>query len=263
MWNFILELKRAARRLGDAWRLALTCVVFLGVSIGSTTTVFSFMNAALFRPLPYPEASRLVAITEDDGSMPQSRLLVSAPTLGVLRRGTTSFESVGAYRDDAALIAVDDNVQMVYVTAIDSSLLETLRVRPMLGAAPTSTDYAGVARVALVSEVFWRAHLAGLPTAIGSAIRLNDTAYQVVGIMPAGFAFSQRADIWIPLNENVKDRATRADEPTWFSLVARLRPGVTQAQARQELALIESRLRQDAPSYWRRMHIMLRPSLPI
>src|SRR3954470_20383426 len=88
MRNFLQDLAWAARRLRRAWRLALTCVVFLGVSIGSATTVFSFVNAALFRPLPYPEANRLVAITEDDGHMPLNRILVSPSTLAALRRGT-------------------------------------------------------------------------------------------------------------------------------------------------------------------------------
>lgn len=256
MQGFLLELKRGARRLLGAWRLALVCIVFLGVAIGSTTTVFSVVNAALIRPLPFPEPNRLVGITEDDGTSPGARILVSTPTLAALRRGTAAFDVVGAYADESAIVAVGENVQTLFVTGIDSSVLPTLRVRPQLGAAPTASDYAVTAKVALVSDNFWRTKLKASRDAIGKPILVNDTAYQVLGVMPPWFAFPYRTDLWIPLNER-ESRWWPGKSPS-FSVVARLRPGMTHAQARQELAVVEARLRRDDPAHWRRMHIVMR-----
>lgn len=256
MRHYLLDVRWGARRLVRAWRLALTCVAFLAVAIGATTTVFSFVNAALLRPLPYPDADRLVAISEDNAELPPRRMLVSAATLAALRRGTASFESLGAYGDDAAVVAVGENLQTLFVTGIDSGVLGTLRMRPQLGAVPTSAQHAASARVALVSEAFWRSQMGGTPDAIGRSIRLNDTAYQVLGVMPRGFAFSAQSDIWIPLNER-ESRWWPGQQP-WFSVIARLKPGVTHAQARQELSIIEARLRAEAPAHWRRMRLAMR-----
>ena len=256
--NFFLDVRSGLRRLRRAWRMALTCVAFLSVAIAATTTVFSFVNAALLRPLPYPQADRLVAITEDNGELPYSRILVSAPVLAALRSGTTSFDYVGAYGDDAALVRVGETVQPMFVTAVDSGVLPTLRVSPQLGSSFTAAHHASVAKVTLVSDAFWRTHLGGSPDAIGKTIRVNDTTYQVLGVMPLEFAFSGRgdADLWIPLNEQ-QSRWFPGQQP-WFSVIARLRTGVAHASARQELSVIEARLRQDDPGHWRRMRIVMR-----
>ena len=206
------ELKWAARRLVRSRGFAVTSIGFLGIAIGVATTVFSFINSALIRPLPYAEADRLVAVTEDDGQSSLRRILVSTSTLAALRREARSFDAIAAYRDNVVVVATGDQVQTLVVTEVDSAALGTLGVRPQLGSAPTNADYASGARVALVSDRYWRSRLGGSNDVIGIELRIRDTAYHITGVMPPGFGFSGNSDVWLPLASTSPDANSNSSE---------------------------------------------------
>jgi putative ABC transport system permease protein len=242
-----LDLRFAWRTIRKSAVLSTTMVVTVALGIGATTAIFSVVNGVLFRPLPYPNPDRLMMV----GNLHGGRLsTVFGPDFVAWRDECRSCDSVaafaGAWKSNLAGGAEPERVRVARVT---SNLFATMGVQPILGRTflPEETgrqQFGGgqtsVAAVVL-SYTLWQRRFALDPAIIGKRVTVEGDASTVVGVMPEGFSFPLDAEAWVPADVSPK----RGN--MYLRVIARLRPGVTAAQAQAELQLINDRIYQNRP----------------
>ncbi|MBL8238222.1 MAG: ABC transporter permease [Bryobacterales bacterium] len=218
----------------------------LALGIGVNTTVFTLVNAVLFKPLPFPGGDRIVMVHATLPTEPNGNMSVSYPDLQDFRQAATSFERLEAYYGFAANLTESGNPPERYRGArITSGLFELLRVQPVLGRALTASDEkAGAESVILLGYGVWKDRYGRDPNIIGRTVRVNDTPAAIVGVMPEGFKFPQNEDIWrnVTTEEQLEKRNNRS-----FLIVGKLKPGQTIGGAQSELAIVATRLQQQFP----------------
>ena len=249
------DLRYAARLLWKAPGFTLIAVATLALGIGANTAIFTVVNAALLNPLPYPDPDRLVAVWTTVQRQSLERRGTSVPDFRDLRDRASSFESMAAWSGESLTLAATADAAATPVSAelVSAGYFETLGVTPTAGRtfARVEDEERGSHAVALVSSRFWQSHLAGDPAALGSTIRLNDTAFAVIGVLPAGFTgLNDSTDVWIPmgmLGIAEPERFFDARGARWHQIVARLKPGVSIAQASADVAAVAHQLEQAYP----------------
>jgi putative ABC transport system permease protein len=241
--DLILGLRAMVRRPG----FTLVVVLTLAVGIGANTAMFSVLNAALLRPLPFPEPDRLVlGYTVFDGDT--SFGSVSAPDYFDCRDQADVFESLAAMLnfETESTVTGGGRSERVHSTVISTDLFPTLGVPPFLGRTFTPEEAKpGAPRVVMVSHAYWQRRLGGSPEAVGSTLNIDGEPYTVVGVMPAGFFIRSDNDIWRPMTNDPASQLPRRMH-NWH-MVGRLEPGVTLEQARAQVAAIGERLREQYP----------------
>ena len=201
----------------------------LALGIGVSTTVFGIDNGVLVRSLPYPDASRLVLAWEGDRDDPDDTYIVAAPVYEDWRARNRTMSSLGIWEFITVNITGAADPEQVAAIRASASLFDAIAVRPALGRTFTADEDRDNAKVAIISDAIWRAHFDASPDALGRSMRLNDTTYEVIGVMPSSFAFPQRATgVYVPMAFTSQDMA-RADHS--FYVIGRIRDGVTFEQA--------------------------------
>jgi putative ABC transport system permease protein len=234
MSSLWLDVRYALRMMGKAPGLTAVLLVTLALGIGATTTIFSVVNSVVLRPLPYEQPERLVRVyTEIIGKLGLPNLGMTLRGFQQLQQGCRTCTAAGAWNERSAALAGGDRpirVQVVYAT---SSLLPLLGVRPMLGRwFDASEDQPGDRQVLVLGHDLWQRGFGGDPTLIGKQIHLDAVPLTVIGVMPPGFRFPERAEVWVPANLDYA-----RDEGAGFNLsvVARLAPGTSRAAFAAEL----------------------------
>ena len=210
----------------------------LALGIGATTAVFAVVNSVLIEPLPYPDSDRLVHVWEvgADGGL----AMPSDPNFEDLRELNRSFGSLAQYRASTG-ISVRGMAVQATAALVGDGFFETLGVGPVLGRTPLPDEQrAGAARVAVVSQAFWRERLGGATDLSALTVRIDDETYQVIGVMPPGFAFPSDAEVWAPREPWMDGPSGRTGRNS--RVLARLRPGTSLEQARQDLSEVAGRL---------------------
>jgi predicted permease len=243
------DIRYAARRLRKDPAFAAVVILTLALGVGASTTVFSVVNAILLKPLPYPNADRIVfpwgvaphGVDLGFQDLPWSRI-----EFQTFSRQTRTFEAFGAFQGDAFnLTGSGEPVRLEGVRA-SAGFFPSLGVSPIHGRifAPEE-DRPGHEREVILSHRLWRERFHADPTLIGRTVNLNGAAYTVVGIMPARFAFPRatempgsftlprEAELWVPLA--LPPGPTKRGEPSELAVVGRLKPGVALEQAQAEL----------------------------
>lgn len=239
------DLRHALRSLSRARGFALLVGVTLAVGIGAATAVFSVVDGVLLRPLPYPDADRLVVPRYGfEGRTIRNH---SEPEFFDYRERIRSFEAVAAYRRRTPVVGEGTEAQRIPAIAGTFELLPLLGVQPALGRhfGPDDDRPATAASVVILSHDLWSSTFAADPDIVGRTIRLEGEARTVVGVMPRGFAFpdpSIRA--WMPLGLDPADPWGRNNH--YLAVVARLAPGVDLDEARAEL----DELAEDGREAW-------------
>ena len=260
------DVRYAVRMLRNAPGFTLVAVASLALGIGANTAVFSVVNAVLLRPLPYPAAERLLVIEDRrDGADEPGGLSVA--DVRALEERARVFAAVGAYSPSQAGTTLTrfggGAPELLDATAITAGMLPALGVAPALGRGPLpAEDREGGARVVVLSHAFWRDRFARAPDVLGRSLTLDGAPHTIVGVMPEGFAIPGRPtdDLW-PVLQLAPPR-WRA--PFWLRTVARLEPGVTEAQARAALGTVEAAVKAqfpDAAAEWRYVATPLKESL--
>ena len=247
------DIRYAARRLQRAPIFSLAVIATLAVTIGATTAAFTVVNAVLLRALPYRDPGRLVLVQE---SFPKVAIGFSAPDYLAFEARAGFFDSIAAYRNREYELSGVEPPERVNVTRASAALFDTLGVRPALGRAFTREEDERAERVAVLSDALWERTFARDPAAIGRPILLDRQPFTIVGVMPRGFTFPQRgpalnnvpADVYLPIAFTVRER--RAFGAMYNnSVIARLKPGVTAAQANADTsALVGSNAREIYPA---------------
>jgi len=241
------DLRLAARMLRKSPGFTAAAVLALAIGIGASAAIFSVLDAVVYRPLPFPEPSRLARIyqvsdTGEDANWPPADYLDLAAE-------TRAFSPVAAWYDFDSNLATPEGAERVAVAAITQSFFGTLGVRPAIGRdfAP-GEDLDGVERMAVVGQGFFRRVLRGDPGAIGRTVTLNGRPVRVIGVLPEGFRFPElpSVDVFVPVRIDADDRRNRGSH--YFRTFGRLAPGASLAQAQAELRLILRRIAGRDPS---------------
>jgi predicted permease len=256
------DLRLGMRLVRKAPGFAASAALVVALGIGTTTAIFSVVYGVMFRPLPYDEPERLVALWSRVPGASQ-RVRLNAADQRVLVAGNTVF-------DDIALATAPQNFNLtgsgeperVVAARLSSNVLSVLRVRPVVGRAFTPVDeQRGPAPVVLISHGLWKRRFGADPAILGRTITLSGNPYEVIGVMPPGFQFPGREhELWIPLTINPRVLARQIANYDHFA-VARLKPGVPLGRARREIEALARRLEADFPATNREVRIEVLPLL--
>src|SRR5262245_15034959 len=250
MESFIQDLRFCVRLLLKQPGFALIAIFTLALGIGANTAIFSVVNAVLLRPLPYADDERLVMIWDKLPTTGIKRMLVSVPEYIDFRDRAHSFAQVGIYGDQDFTLTGSGEAERCDGALVSANLLSLLGVNPALGrhflAEENQPDRS---HVVILSYGLWQRRFGGDPGLIGQQITLDSLNYTVVGVMPRGFRFpGAEPEIWRPLDitaARLNERYSR-----WLSRVARLKPGVTMAQAQAEMDALAHSMQREHPEYY-------------
>lgn len=238
MTGFWQDVKYGWRVLLKQPGFTFVAIATTALAIGATTTLFTVADGVLSRPLPFPDADRLIRPSESrEGATRQLPSLITQVTYQLWRDKPATIEGIAGFSSNAATVGNDAGSQRIMGFRVTASFFPVLGVQPEHGVAFQEADEApGRPPVVVLSHALWRDRFGGDASAIGKTIELNDVSHQVVGIMPAGFAYpTPEARFWIPLY--VPPATPPADGSSRISMfggIARLRPGATVAQAATE-----------------------------
>ena len=212
---------------------SIIAIATLALGIGANTAIFSVIESALLRPLPFPKADRLVRLYEtfDENGARSNTLNLAEKTVRQWREyGSDIFEGIGVATGGAASVATaGESTQIFPAARVSANFFEVLGLKPARGRNfTTEEDQPGGPRVVLVSHDFWQRNLGGREDVLGHVIKLDDASYTIVGVMPKTFRHPYRAELWLPLALNF---AASAQPNHYLYGVARLRPGITLEQA--------------------------------
>jgi putative ABC transport system permease protein len=255
--GFARNLRHAARSLGRAPGFALTVVATLALGIGANTAVFSALDAVLLRPLPFPDADRLVRLAQ--AQQTSSETMIAPVRLEDWNRRNATFSAINGYGVEDASETSGDFPERVRRAFVTPRLLEVWGVAPALGRGFSEEEHRfGGPPAALVSDRYWRSRLASTPDVLSRSVRMGNAAMPIVGVMPPSFRFPDReVDVWFPAPVDAPYAQSR--HSTWYTGVGRLRPGVTLEQARADLSAVQARLAQEFPDPDRKIGVELRP----
>jgi putative ABC transport system permease protein len=221
-------------------------IATLALGIGVNTAMFSAVDAVLIRPLPYADADRLVLVWDQLGSnAPSHGFFPTPPEWQAWRRDNTVFTDVAATDPGRVTLSGDGEPDELEGRRATGNLWTVLGAKPLLGRVFNEEEDKQGRKVAVLSHGLWQRRFGGSADAIGKTIVLNDTPYEVIGVMPREFYFmpARNIDVWMPTSWSPQHLRR------WFwhdlNVVARLKPGVTLEQARQEMAALEQRLSKD------------------
>jgi len=235
----------AIRQLRRAPVLSAVVVLTIAAAIAANTTVFGVSRAVVLRPLPYPEADRLVRVQE---LTPEGEpFSVSTPTYLDLREQARSFTHLGAVSGPFPSFNLQGPDAPVRCSGIPAtgSVFRVLGVEPVLGRVftPEEERPGGDSRVVILSDGLWRSRFGSDDGIVGTTIALDGVGWTVIGVMPAGFAFLTSPDVWVPI---VLDPASdRGDHR--LEVYGRLADGVSMDQLQADLASVAGRLSQLYP----------------
>ena len=241
------DMRYGARMLLKQPGFTLIALLTLSLGVGANTAIFSVINAVLLRPLPYPESERLALYNERSPQM--DGMSISWPNYTDWRAQQRVFEEMAVFnRGDYNLTGAGEpeRIQAGQVTA---SLFTTLRAHASLGRVFTADeDKPGGPPVVVLSYGLWQRRFAGDPQIVGKTLNFNDRTYTVIGVMPQGFRFPSRVEMWVPVGQ-------LSDQPSWKQRgnhpglygVARLKPGATIEQARADMDNIAAGLEKLYP----------------
>ncbi len=238
------DVRYALRQLRKSPGMALLAVLTLALGVGANTAIFTVIENVLLRPLPYANSNRLVSIVPAGAT---SFGATSWLDYRDIRDKSHLLAQVAGYSNDLSVVENQDTSQSVVAPRVTPNLFAMLRAQPLLGRTFSSLDgEAGGPPVAILSEGLWRESFQADPSIVGRIVRIGGQSRTVVGVMPASFHFPDEMGpdiakgIWLPLQpspEMLKDRGY-----DFFSIVASMRPGVTLAQAQQELNSITAHM---------------------
>ena len=232
--------------------LTLVTILTLAVAVGGNTTTFSLVNALLIRPLPVPDADRLVRVFGATDERPLD--VLSYPNAVDFGARTTMLESLAVHQQTFVAYGLGDSTATAAIEMVSGNYFSTFRLGAMIGRTiqPQDDQLGAPQMVAVISDTWWRTRFGRSTEAIGAPIYLNGTTFTIVGVAPAGFHGSYDAlgtDLWVPLMTYSVVRPRGLQITTrgwgWLNATGRLRPGVSVEQVNAELNTIASALARE------------------
>ena len=236
------DLRYAARVLGKNPGATAVMVFTLALAIGATTAIFSVVYGVLLRPLPYAGAERIMAVSEVNSNGRLSRL--ADPNFDDFREQSRSFQAIAKYSAYTVSVSGASQPTRTKIAAVTPEFLSVFDARPILGRDFTeSDDRKGATPVALVSYGYWRQYLGSEQDLSKSHLKINNSVYSVIGVLPSGFRFPNDVDVWFAADTEGESLSRTSHN---YSGVGRLKDGVSVAQAREDISAIARRIYQES-----------------
>jgi putative ABC transport system permease protein len=243
------DLRFAIRMLVKNPGFAVVAILTLALGIGADTAIFSVINSVLLRPLPYSQADRLVYLGETSQQIPE--MSIAMANFDDWRGQNSVFENMAAYQNNDAVLTGRGEPERLRLRRITASFSSTLKILPILGRTLTpDDDKVGAVPVVILGEGFWERRFGRDPNVLGQQLILDDEPFTVVGVFPSRLHGSLRkielfTSLW-RLEDRLGGEANRGEHPGILAY-ARMKPGVTLAQARTEMTAIAARIDQLHP----------------
>jgi putative ABC transport system permease protein len=242
------DLRYAVRLLAKERGFTTIALLILALTIGSTVSMFSLVDAVLLRPLPFPNADRVVVMWESNPTAKLDRFPVSGPNfLDWRAQAASAFDAMAAFETREANIASGGEPERALITSASPAVFQVLGVRMARGRAfETREEDPGAPRVAVVSDEYWRTRLGADANVVGRTIRVDAVDYTIVGVAPPNTTLAEGTALYTVL---VRGGAFDADQrgSHGFNVVAHLRPDVTIEQSRRVMATLADRLASTYP----------------
>ncbi len=255
----LTDLRYAFRQLIKSPGFAAVTILTLALGIGACTAIFSVVNAVLLSPLDYPDPARLVVIRETQ--IPEfPEFSVSPPNYLDWEKQTKSYENLAAYSGSRINLTGDGEPQQLVGVKATAHYFDVYGVKPALGRTfLPEEDAPGKNHVVVLSYPFWQRVFGGASDVLGRPIQLNGEPYTVIGVAPLGFGIASKVDAWMPMAFKPDETANDARGGHYLSVVGRLRPGVTVAQAEAELKVLAAQLATQYPDSNKGWGILMMP----
>jgi putative ABC transport system permease protein len=243
------NLRLALRQLMKNPAFSAVAVITLALGIGANTAIFSIVNAVLLRPLPYPNADRIMVLNESSG--PGQDYSVALPDYFDWRNDNTVFEHLAATRKESRNLSgiPGRDPERVSCASVTRNLFNVVRMSAQIGRSfGEDEDKVGAPSVVVISDRLWRRAFNADPSVLGRSITLHDQNYTVIGVMPPQMTSPQDTDVWLSMMR-------RSNNPAWMDrshhpmiyVWGKLKPGMTVDQARTEMKGIAARLEKTYP----------------
>lgn len=241
------DVRYAVRLARQSAMFAMTVVLTLALGIGATAAIFAVTDAALIKPLPFPQAERLVSLYERwQGDLDS---LAPADYLDY-RRAAESFEELAAIRQEPFNVSGQNRPERVPGVIVTPNFFSVFKVPAELGRTLDPLRHQpGGARSMVISDSLWKRRYAGSSNIIGDTVSINGEPVAIVGVMPPDFSYPEQADLWIAARFAVPEHPLRplVDESTsrishYFDIIGRLKPQVSMLRAQAEVEVIGRRL---------------------
>jgi putative ABC transport system permease protein len=238
------DVRYALRTLRKSPAFAAAAVLTLALGIGVNTAIFSVVNAAMLRPLPFGHPDRLVRIYESNQERGWPEFSASDPNFLDWRAQATSWEALAAFEDGTVSLTTGPSAELVPALRVTSDFLPALGFSPALGRnfQADEAQPGGNLNVTIISDALWRRVFGADPRVIGASLRLNDTPHTIIGVLPARFDWGE--------TELLRPRVTdpnRSRGDHQLDVIGLLKPHVTLSEARAELVTIAARLAAEYP----------------
>jgi len=257
--NLRQDIRYGIRTLGKNPGFTVIAVLTLALGIGANTAIFSVIENLLLRPLPYPQPERLVEIANT--YLPQiPRAGLSPGDYADWRRQNASFSEMGAYAKilQGFNLSGEGEPQRVQAAYADAGLFPLLGIRSVVGRLfVPEEDRTGSAPVVILGHRLWQSRYGGDPRLVGRSISLDNQRYTVVGVLPAGLQLSRSADLWMPFGQFNDDLTEHVHHE--FVAIARLKPGISLAQARDEVGRLHQQEAIAYPDAHRNFGVLVEP----
>ena len=254
------DLRFALRQLGKNPGFTITAVLMLSLGIAASVAIFAFVDAALLRPLPYPNPEGLADVTESAALFPRSNL--SYPDYLDWKRMNRSFRSLDAYEGTGYLLNTPSGVEPVAGERVTDGFFHTLGVAPLLGRDfYAGEDLLSAPRTVMLSYSTWQKRFGGAKDIVGQVVSLSGTPYTIVGVMPDSFEFAphNNAEFWTTMHAgSANDCDLRRSCHSQYG-VARLKDGVSVAAALADMKAIAEQLERQYPDSNRGQSAVVQP----
>jgi putative ABC transport system permease protein len=244
------DLRFALRQLRKAPAFTVAALATVAICLGANLAIFAVINSILLRPLPFPNADRLVTIYN---TYPKAGVLNDGASITNYyeRRGNIpAFESLAMYMERTETVGDPGSMQQEEVVRISPDFLTTLGVRPTIGRNFTEEELTAQENVIILTDAFWQERLGSDPNILGRDTRINGIPRKIVGVLPPGFRFlSSQARVFLLLKSDVEQRGAKARHSGGGGthLIARLKPGATIAEAQAQIDAHNDTVEKDNP----------------
>jgi predicted permease len=256
--NLLQDLRYGARTLRKSPGFAAVAILTLALGIGVNTALFSVVNGVLLNPLPYSQPNQLVELWWD--RTPGQHSSVTYLNFLDWQKESTAFSAMGAYLQDNMIVTGAGEPERVDGVRISANFFDLLGVKPLLGRSfRPEEDQVGAGPVALIGDGLWSRKFGSAPDVLGKSITVDGTSYRIVGVVPEKSPIYTTADVFTPLGQFNQEpfRDRRASVGTVG--IARMKPGVTLAQARADMDSVARNLAAEYPDANKGTSIFVNP----
>ncbi len=243
----LANLKSAFRFIRKSPTFSLAIVLTIALAIGANSAVFSAVDAILLKPLPFPGGDRLMLLHQYAPKFKSPESFTAPVRLEDWNRLNSTFQALTGYYTEDATETSGLLPEKLTVAWVAPRFVQVWGVAPQIGRdfKPEEAHFGGPDAM-LMSNRFWQRRFNGNPNAIGKTLRIGKYSYTIVGVMPASFLFPDReVDLWSPIPIDAPYAQDRTS--TWYTVIGRLKPGVTLEQARANLIAVQAQLAREYP----------------